>query len=252
MKEGKALKNYLMDLINIRKGDVISVVGSGGKTTFIYNLARELIKEKVLISTTTKMLCPLKEEVDYFFCLDKFKNINIRKGRTFIAEKIISDKKVCGNILHIESYVNNFDYTLLESDGSKRKPLKGWNENEPVIINKTTKTVGIIPLHIIGEKITDKNIHRIEKFNDICKTKIGDEITLEVIADIISDSNGLFKGAIGEKILFLNRIETEKCMKMAWELLEILKKKNIDFIRVIGGSLKKKEYYMFSFGGDLK
>lgn len=243
---------YLIDLIDTKKGDIISVVGSGGKTTFIYNLANELIEEKVLISTTTKMLCPGKKEVEYFFCLENDKHIEVKKGRTFIAEKIIEDNKSYGKNLHIDNYVNYFDYTLLESDGSKEKPLKGWREDEPVILNKTTKTVGIIPLHIVGEKIIDKNIHRIEKFNHICKTKIGDEITLDVIADIIIDSNGLFKDSIGEKILFLNRIEDEKSKEMAWELLKILERKNINSLKVIGGSLKRKKYFMISAGGDLK
>lgn len=242
----------LKSLINIRIGDIISVIGSGGKTTFIYNLANELIDDKVLISTTTKMLHPTSEEVDYFFCLDKFKDINIRKGRTFIAEKVISKNKVCGNIIHINKYVNYFDYTLLESDGSKRKPLKGWKDNEPVIIKNTTKTVGIIPLHIIGQKVTEETIHRIDKFNRICKTKIGDEITLNVIADIVLNENGLFRYEAGEKILFLNRVENEKSIEMAWNLLEILKDKGMDSLKIIGGSLRKKEYYMFSSGGDLK
>lgn len=243
---------YLVDLIDTKKGDIISVVGSGGKTTFIYNLAKELIKEKVLISTTTKMLCPTKDEVDYFFCLSKEEKINIKNGRTFIAGEKIDDNKVCGDILKIEDYISSFDYVLLESDGSKRKPLKGWNNTEPVIFNKTTKTIGIIPLHIIGEKITYENIHKIEKFNNICKTKIDDEITLEVLADIIMDSNGLFKDSIGEKILFLNRVEDEKSKEMAWKLLEILNRKNKDSLKIIGGSLKRKEYFMLSTGGDLK
>ncbi|GAA0070455.1 selenium cofactor biosynthesis protein YqeC [Clostridium sardiniense] len=243
---------YLIDLIDTKKGDVISVVGSGGKTTFIYNLANELIEEKVLISTTTKMLYPGKREVDYFFCLEKDKDVKIKNGRTFIAEKIIENNKVSGGNLHINNYVNSFDYVLLESDGSKEKSLKGWREGEPVILNKTTKTVGIIPLHIVGEKIIDKNIHRIEKFNNICKTKIGDEITLDVISDIIINSNGLFKDSVGEKILFLNRLEDEKSKEMAWKLLEVLNRKNKDSLKIIGGSLKRKEYFMLSAGGDLK
>ncbi|MGG7078961.1 selenium cofactor biosynthesis protein YqeC [Clostridium sardiniense] len=243
---------YLVDLIDTKKGDIISVVGSGGKTTFIYNIAKELIKEKVLISTTTKMLCPTKDEADYFFCLSKGEKINIKNGRTFIAGEKIDDNKVCGDIFKVENYISSFDYVLLESDGSKRKPLKGWNDTEPVIFNRTTKTIGIIPLHIIGEKITYENVHRIEKFNHIFKTNVGDEITLDVMADIIINPNGLFKDSIGEKILFLNRVEDEKSKEMAWKLLEILNRKNKNSLKIIGGSLKRKEYFMLSTGGDLK
>ena len=37
----------------------------------------------------------------------------------------------------IEDAVKSFDYIILEADGSKCKPLKGWNNNEPVIYDET-------------------------------------------------------------------------------------------------------------------
>lgn len=239
------MEKRLGDLIDIKIGDIISVVGSGGKTTFIYNLAEELRKEKVLISTTTKMLCPEENQVDYFFCSFEGDELNIKKGRTFIAGKKVNENKISGDISLIKRCMSSFDYVLLECDGSKRKPLKGWNDTEPVILNETTKTIGIIPLHIVGERITEENIHRIEIFNNIFKTKIGDEITLDVIAEIITNPKGLFKDAIGEKILFLNRIDDEKSKELVWKLLEILSRKNKNSLKIIGGDLKKNQYYKF-------
>lgn len=239
------MEKYLSDLINIKDVDIISVVGSGGKTTFIYNLAKELRKEKVLISTTTKMLCPEKNQVDYFFCSSEHDELNIKKGRTFIAGEKINQNKISGDISLIKKYMSSFDYVLLECDGSKRKPLKGWNENEPVILNETTKTIGVLPLHIVGEKVTEENIHRLEIFNSMFKTKIGDEITLDVIAEIITNPKGLFKGSVGEKILFLNRINDKKSKELVWKLLEILSRKNKNSLKIIGGDLKKNQYYKF-------
>lgn len=232
----------LGELISIKEGEVISVVGSGGKTTLIYNLAEEFKEAKVLISTTTKMMKPRENQVDYFYCLDN-DDVKNEKGRTFIASEMVNENKVSGDSLRIKEYIKEFDYSLVESDGSKRKPLKGWNDNEPVVLSETTKTIGIIPMHIIGEKVSEENIHRVEIFNSICGTKLGDEISLEVIADIISNTNGLFKNSIGEKILFLNRIEGEKSRDMALELLKILiDKENIN-LKFIGGSLKDKKYF---------
>lgn len=245
MKEGIVLEKCLGDLIDIKIGDIISVVGSGGKTTFIYNLAEELRKEKVLISTTTKMLCPEENQVDYFFCLAEDNEISIKKGRTFIAGEKVNQNKISGDISLIKKYMSRFDYVLLECDGSKTKPLKGWNDTEPVILNETTKTIGIIPLHIIGQKVTEENIHRIEIFNNIFKTKLGDEITLDVIAEIIVNPSGLFKDSVGEKILFLNRIDDEKSKELVWKLLEILSRKNKNSLKIIGGDLKKNQYYKF-------
>ena len=239
------MKNSLSDLIDIKIGDIISVVGSGGKTTFIYNLAKEIKNEKVLISTTTKMLYPEENQVDYFFCLSEDNEISIKEGRTFITGEKVSKNKISGDLSLIKKYMSRFDYVLLECDGSKTKPLKGWNSTEPVILNETTKTIGIIPLHIVGEKITEKNIHRIEIFNDVFKTKVGDEITLNVILEIITNPKGIFKGAVGEKILFLNRINDDKSKELVWKLLKILSRKNKNSLKIIGGDLKKNKYYEF-------
>ncbi|MGM8258392.1 selenium cofactor biosynthesis protein YqeC [Clostridium perfringens] len=235
----------MSDLIDIKIGDIISVVGSGGKTTFIYNLAKEIKNKKILISSTTKMLYPEENQVDYFFCLAEDNEISIKEGRTFIGGEKVSKNKISGDISLIKKYISRFDYILLECDGSKTKPLKGWNSTEPVILNETTKTIGIIPLHIVGEKITEKNIHRIEIFNNVFKTKIGDEITLNVIAEIITNPKGLFKDAVGEKILFLNRINNKKSKELVWKLLEILSRKNKNSLKIIGGDLKKNKYYEF-------
>lgn len=245
MKEEIVLESCLSELIDIKNGDIISVVGSGGKTTFIYNLAKELRKEKVLISTTTKMLCPEENQVDYFFCSSEHDEVNIKKGRTFIAGEKINQNKISGDISLIKKYMSSFDYVLFECDGSKTKPLKAWNETEPVILNETTKTIGILPLHIVGEKVTEENIHRLEIFNSMFKTKIGDEITLDVIAEIITNPKGLFKDSVGEKILFLNRINDKKSKELVWKLLEILSRKNKNSLKIIGGDLKKNQYYKF-------
>lgn len=235
----------LGELIDIKNGDIVSVVGSGGKTTFIYNLAEELKDEKVLISTTTKMFCPEENQIDYFFSSSESDELNIKKGRTFIMGEKLNNNKVSGDISLIKKYSSSFDYILLESDGSKRKPLKGWNDTEPVILNGTTKTIGIIPLHIVGEKITEENIHRIEIFNNIFKTKIGNEITLDIIVEIINNPKGLFKDSIGEKILFINRISDKKSKELVCKLLELLSRKNKNSLKIIGGDLKMNQYYKF-------
>lgn len=244
------MEKKLSKLIDLKKKNIISVVGSGGKTTFIYTLAKEIRTNKVMVSTTTKMFYPTKDEVDRFYLLNKDKNIEIQNGITFIGEENHEKNKVGCSIDKIEKYSEYFDYVLLEGDGSKRKPLKGWNEKEPVIIDGTTKTIGIIPINLIGDKISESNIHRIDIFKDLCKKEIGDEITVDVLVEIICNEKGLFKNAKGEKILFLNKIENSKNLEMAWRLLEKLMRKKISLSKILGGSLKKKIYYNFFNGGD--
>ena len=221
------MKN-LFDLIDLKNGDIVSVVGSGGKTTFMYKLSKELSNKKVIITTSTKMFIPKEDEKFNIIFLNESKNINLEKGINFLIGEIVSENKFHTNVELIDENVYGFDYLLIESDGSKRKPLKGWNETEPVISKRTNKTVGIIPIDIIGKIAKEDIIHRIEKFSKISLISEGEEITPEAIANVISSKNGLFKNSVGEKILFLNKIENKKQYEMACKLLKILERKNIN------------------------
>mgnify|MGYP001568042363 CR=1 FL=1 len=238
------MKN-LFDLIDLKNGDIVSVVGSGGKTTFMYKLSKELSNKKVIITTSTKMFIPKEDEKFNIIFLNESKNINLEKGINFLIGEIVSENKFHTNVELIDENVYGFDYLLIESDGSKRKPLKGWNETEPVISKRTNKTVGIIPIDIIGKVAKEDIIHRIEKFSKISLISEGEEITPEGIANVISSKNGLFKNSVGEKILFLNKIENKKQYEMACKLLKILERKNININKIIGGSLLNESYFLF-------
>ena len=59
---------FSSEAFNIKKGDIITVTGGGGKTTLIFKLAEELKNSgKVLITTTTKMFAPKIYRVREFY-----------------------------------------------------------------------------------------------------------------------------------------------------------------------------------------
>ena len=44
------------------------------------------------------------------------------------------------------------------------RPLKGWNETEPVFVKRTDKTVGVMTIKSLGMKADEENVHRLELF----------------------------------------------------------------------------------------
>ena len=70
-------KMRLSKILGIKKHSLVSIVGSGGKTTFMYTLGKELRRDnRSLLSTTTKIFCPKSEEADFLVIgKEKFKNI---------------------------------------------------------------------------------------------------------------------------------------------------------------------------------
>ena len=56
------------------------------------------------------------------------------------------------------------DIMLIEADGSAHKPVKAWKEDEPVIIQETTMTIGAAAFGRIGEAADGTTIHRLPLF----------------------------------------------------------------------------------------
>lgn len=237
----------LAQILNIQKGDIVSIVGSAGKTTMLYLLAQELSKQGgVLMSTTTKIYMP--DELQYHFNLIGIKEIErsmIRADGIYLSGKgVNTENKVIGwSPGEMDKQAQLFDYALIEADGSRGKPLKGWNEYEPVICSLTTKTIGVISLEAIGSLVDSEIVHRIDVFTNITDAKKNEILKPEHLTKLVLHPQGLFKGALGERILFINKVENDQQIKLAKQWKHMLEQKNIGNInRIVAGSLKNKQY----------
>lgn len=240
----------LRELLDLKKESIVSIVGAGGKTSLMFNLAEELKEDsKVLVTTTTKIFMPNKDQYDYM-CLNKkdyldYSQIN-NKGIYIFGSSLNKAGKVVGlDSSTIETVSESFNYTLIEADGSKMKPIKGWGINEPVIYQKTNKTIGVLDIKTIGKTINGTNVHRLKEFLKLTNSTINEPINIQHIISLILHSNGLFKNALGERILFINKVENADELFLANKLLEaLLEKSNICFNKVIIGSLMSKKYQL--------
>lgn len=240
----------LSNFIGLSKGDILSIVGAGGKTTLMFLLAEELREEhKLLVTTTTKIFLPEKKQYD-FFAIDErnireISNSN-KKGIYVFGSLVNEDGKLVGITTEtLDEVASYFDYALVEADGSKGKQVKGWNKTEPVISEKTNKTIGVVSIEAIGKEILSENVHRMKEFLNITNAVEGDVVSIDNMLSLIFHENGLFKDSTGERILFINKVENNRQMALADELINCIGHKNerhrlID--KIIFGSLRKKEY----------
>lgn len=225
----------LKKLLNIHKGSITSIVGAGGKTTLMFSLAEELRqKSKVLVTTTTKIYVPPKYQYDYIAKskdeFDYYNKLNC-KGIYVYGNDVNSNNKLIGlDCRLLEEQLSYFDYVLIESDGSREKPIKGWADYEPVISNKTNNTIGIFSIENIGRKINENNVHRLEQFMNITDSCKGDTINIDHITKLIFHSKGLFKNAVGHKVLFINKVETEDDIVLTRKLINNIHKNNHGYI----------------------
>lgn len=139
---------------------IISVVGSGGKTTLIKQLSSRYRSEgkTVLVTTTTHMFI----EEDTLLTDDAEKIIGVLQETGYAMAGIPDGEKI--KALSRETFDTVCacaDVVLVEADGSKRLPLKYPNASEPVIPENTDEILVVCGLNAIGQKAKDV-CHRLE------------------------------------------------------------------------------------------
>lgn len=213
----------LVNCFNFASHDVVSIIGSGGKTSLMWYLAHKYSKEKVLVGTTTNIGFPTSREYDAIV-LDNFKSIQSpTDGITVVGEQVPGKAKLRrpqGEVFPI--VFSSFDKIFLECDGSKQLPLKGWADFEPVILEETTQTIGVIPISVIGKKVREDVVHRLPLFLEIAQCREKDEVTVDILFNVIKQSGGLWRESRGSNVLLLNQVDTDADMEKALELAKKL------------------------------
>lgn len=214
-----------MEKIKLKKGDVVSIVGAGGKTTLLNYLSNKYRADNsVLMTTTTKIFTPFNN--DYLYHDIKFLDtVSLPlKNNLYVVAPKCKDKLSSLPMKDLELLVKHFDYTFIEADGSHMKPLKGWNESEPVICDNTTITIGVFDITHIGKLIDKEFIHRIEFFCRLVDKKEGDILTIDDYVKIILKKDGLFKNSKGKKIIYFSKLDLIENL----EIIEKIKSKLYD------------------------
>lgn len=207
---------------------VFSVVGSGGKTTFIRKAAMHYARlYQVGVAASTKMCLP-DRQWEYKGCLPAVVSSDGQGDAKrqsapvcFYTEHILPEGKIWDlSEQMLGQALEESDLLLIEADGSNRKPLKGWREDEPVILPATEVTIGILPMHCLGETIDEMNVHRMEKFTAITGLYPGDVMTEEAYLQLITAGNGLFGNCPGCRWLVLNRVNDPQLYRSAKKIAE--------------------------------
>ena len=139
---------------------IISIVGSGGKTTLLKNLAAQYRREgkRVFVTTTTHMYT----EPDMLLTDDADTIIRVLQQQGFAVAGIPEGQKIRSLSRETFAAVCPYaDVVLVEADGSKGLPLKYPNSTEPVIPENTDEILVVCGLNAIGEP-AGKVCHRLE------------------------------------------------------------------------------------------
>lgn len=234
----------LTDIFQFSKGDVVTIVGSGGKTSLMWLLAETYKENRVFVTTTTKIRRPASLMYEEFRNNEDLLLQPFGSGITLAGEEIPGTEGKLGILCSeaFEKALPGFDYTFIEGDGSRNLPLKGWAKQEPVVPPATTCTIGIITLWPLGQKINEAIIHRLPLFCEISGSHPGETLTVEHVAAAIMHPLGLMKAARGRKILYINQVEDSLSRNQALRLLAALSPVFLQELSLVAaGSIQRNE-----------
>lgn len=212
----------IADGLRIRLGDVVTLTGGGGKTTVMFRLAEELTAAglRVISTMTTKIFVAQMERAPASVLLAdsgavpvQVEDLLAAHRHVLIGGRIGADREKVEGVppetVDRMAAARLADVIIVEGDGSRRLPFKAPAEHEPVVPGCTTVLVPLAGLDVLGQPLDEEHVHRTRLVSQISGLAMGEPVTPEAVARVLSDPAGGAKGLpAGTRLVpFLNKAD---------------------------------------------
>ena len=203
----------LHEALGIIRPAVFATVGGGGKTTILFALAAEWeaagdhdgVGGLTVLTTTTKMTIPREGRTlplaigrDDAFRAGALDDIRLRGLSSAVVGSGRGDRE---RVLGVDPAwprravdAGLASLVGVEADGSKGRPFKAPALHEPVIPEGVDVVAAVIGAGVLGRPLDERSVHRPEIVAQIAGAEIGDEITPELAARVLTSPDGGRKG----------------------------------------------------------
>lgn len=208
-------------------GGVTAVIGSGGKSSLLRALAREL-PGTVILCTTTHILpfpgvplltAPTPEEVARA----------LERSRVVCLGTPGPEGKLTAPALPLSLLSGLCDHVLVEADGSKRRPLKAHADHEPAVPPERRRVICVAGASGFGQEIAAA-VHRPERFCALTDADPADPAIPELAARALAAERLA-------DLVFLNQVDTPAGLPQARRFASALKGQGF---LVAAGSLRAR------------
>ncbi len=222
-------------------------VGSGGKTSAMFQTAREMAP--ALVTTSTHLFEDQARLADQHFfwpanprgtCSPIPPMENTHKFS--IEEQLHSGiTLVTGNLDPVSRRFRSLDAfqleelrkialrhsipLLIEADGSRTRPLKAPGSHEPAIPDFVDLVVVVAGLSGLHHALDENKVHRPEIFSVLSGLREGELISPEALGRVLSHPQGGLKNipSTARKVVLLNQADTDELQSLGNRLGEALK-----------------------------
>ena len=208
-------------------GALVAIVGGGGKSSLMFELAKRLPGRGVMTTTTrifseqmsgAAEVCTLAD-ADWRTRLDAFESGLLVVGRVE-GERAVGVRPELPAEMLAHPRV---DWVIVEADGSRMLPVKAPGPHEPVIPNGTTLLVPVVGIDALSKSIGEI-AHRPERVCAITGLAPEDRLTPAALAGLITASEGGLKNAAsaGRATILINKVESAGECALAQEVADLV------------------------------
>ena len=219
----------------MKRGDVVALVGGGGKSSAMFRLARELTETGggAIMTTTTKIfgaqitLSPAHVSAAEA-PRDRIAAALSTHGQVLvIGATDATSGKAEGVSLELFGTLRAWfpEVAIVnEADGSRMRPFKAPAAHEPVIPAETTLVVPLVGADVFGKMLDETHVHRPELIAALSGAALGAPITPETVARVLAHPDGGRKGVppSARVVAVINKVESLADRAPAYETAEWL------------------------------
>ncbi len=221
----------LKEALGLKQGEMLALIGAGGKTTTLFRLADELWHEggKVLVTTTTKIFKPTKPHVQKLYVTQDLEALLSELAK--IKEPFIvgvgygldDTGKLIGlppEWFYSLEKKGGMDWILIEADGAASRPFKVPAEHEPVVPEGCSLTVWVMGIKVLGKPLTTDWVHRAERGAALLGVELGSTVTEDLILHLMKNPLGCLKGipAKSRRVALINQADSAEELENASHL----------------------------------
>lgn len=211
-----------MDLVNrfrLSGSSRIALVGSGGKTTLMFQLAKDY-QTRVILTTSTHMAQDQLQGADHHIEVHDGGDIpdpaeNLQGDVLLFTGPPVETNRVGGldpelleNLLKLADSWNC--PLIIEADGARKLPLKAPADHEPPIPHFVDTVITVIGLSGLGKPLNEKWVHRPEYFSRLVDLPFESVINSHHLVHALTSDGGGLKNipSRAHKILLFNQIDS--------------------------------------------
>ncbi len=222
---------HLREALGVRKGEIIALVGAGGKTTAMYRLGRELADQgwRVVATTTTMIRPPAAGQTEALVVhSDPAHTLHLAAQAlrdnhliTLASERLVAKNKLRGVKPDlVASLLDLADAVIIEADGAKGRSLKAPAAHEPVVPPETTLFVPVVGIDAVGRPLTDETVHRAQLVSGLTGLACGEAIHTSALACLLTHKQGALKGApVHARVApLINKADDEAALAIARQI----------------------------------